>query len=208
MGSLKALFLVSGAVVGMTSLAMRPICCRRRRRWSRRGAGIWRLVSARRRRNGRSDRQYQSVRQPEPADRRAGRRLQQFLQSLDVRFGLVRRRRRLSDQQLAALRRDRRISRRDRISRALEQVAIPSLGYQNADFYRGNVSSFIGLVNGYVDIGTWYGITPFVGAGVGFSNNRLSGLTDAAASPIPATVSASPPAAISAMAPRPISPGR
>ena len=61
----------------------------------------------------------------------------------------------------------------------VEQVAIPSLGYQNADFYRGNVSSFIGLVNGYVDIGTWYGITPFVGAGVGFSSNTLSGMTDA-----------------------------
>jgi len=61
---------------------------------------------------------------------------------------------------------------------ALEQVAIPSIGYQNADFYRGDVSSIIGLVNGYVDIGTWYGITPFVGAGVGFANNRISGLTD------------------------------
>jgi opacity protein-like surface antigen len=61
---------------------------------------------------------------------------------------------------------------------ALEQIGIPSQGYQNANFYRGDVSSIIGLVNGYVDIGTWYGITPFVGAGVGFANNRLSGLTD------------------------------
>ena len=39
-------------------------------------------------------------------------------------------------------------------------------------------TSIIGLVNGYVDIGTWYGITPFVGAGVGVAQNRLSGLTD------------------------------
>ena len=62
---------------------------------------------------------------------------------------------------------------------ALEQVAIPSIGYQNADFYRGDLSSIIGLVNGYVDIGTWYGITPFVGAGVGVAQNKLSGVTDA-----------------------------
>jgi opacity protein-like surface antigen len=62
---------------------------------------------------------------------------------------------------------------------ALEQVAIPSLGYQNADFYKGSVSSLVGLVNGYVDLGTWYGITPFVGAGVGVANNRLTGMTDA-----------------------------
>jgi opacity protein-like surface antigen len=60
----------------------------------------------------------------------------------------------------------------------LEQVAIPSQGYQNANFYRADTSSIIGLVNGYVDLGTWYGLTPFVGAGVGIANNRLSGLTD------------------------------
>jgi opacity protein-like surface antigen len=60
----------------------------------------------------------------------------------------------------------------------LEQVGIPSTASQFGDFYRGDVSSFIGLVNGYVDIGTWYGVTPFVGAGVGFANNFLSGVTD------------------------------
>jgi opacity protein-like surface antigen len=61
---------------------------------------------------------------------------------------------------------------------ALEQVAIPSQLYQNADFYRGDVSSIIGLVNGYVDLGTWWCVTPFVGAGIGVASNRLSGLTD------------------------------
>jgi opacity protein-like surface antigen len=60
----------------------------------------------------------------------------------------------------------------------LEQVGIPSTASQFGDFYRGDVSSFIGLLNGYVDIGTWYGVTPFVGAGVGFANNTLSGVTD------------------------------
>jgi opacity protein-like surface antigen len=60
----------------------------------------------------------------------------------------------------------------------LEQVAIPSQNYQNANFYRGNVSSFIGMINGYVDLGTWWCVTPFVGAGVGVAANNLSGLTD------------------------------
>ncbi len=49
---------------------------------------------------------------------------------------------------------------------------------QFADFYRANVSSFVGLVNGYVNLGTWYGISPFVGAGVGFAENNVFGFTD------------------------------
>ncbi len=47
-----------------------------------------------------------------------------------------------------------------------------------ADFYRASISSLVGLVNGYVDLGTWYGITPYVGAGVGLARNTLSGMTD------------------------------
>ena len=61
---------------------------------------------------------------------------------------------------------------------ALEQVGVPSTTSQFADFYRGNLSSYILMANGYVDVGTWYGITPFVGAGVGFAQNRITGLTD------------------------------
>jgi opacity protein-like surface antigen len=52
---------------------------------------------------------------------------------------------------------------------------------QFADFYRANVSSYIGMVNGYADLGTWYGVSPFVGAGVGYAYNRLSGFTDTGA---------------------------
>lgn len=46
------------------------------------------------------------------------------------------------------------------------------------NFYRGNVSSIVALVNGYVDLGTFMGITPYVGAGVGIAHNRVTGLTD------------------------------
>ena len=35
---------------------------------------------------------------------------------------------------------------------------------QYADFYRANVSSFIGLLNGYANLGNWYGISPSSGA--------------------------------------------
>jgi opacity protein-like surface antigen len=46
------------------------------------------------------------------------------------------------------------------------------------NYYRGNYSAFVGLLNGYVDLGTWNGLTPYVGAGVGFAHNSLSGFTD------------------------------
>lgn len=49
---------------------------------------------------------------------------------------------------------------------------------QYADFYRGDMSSIVGLVNGYADLGTWSGITPYLGAGVGVARNTVSGFTD------------------------------
>jgi opacity protein-like surface antigen len=49
---------------------------------------------------------------------------------------------------------------------------------QLLDFYRANTSSAVALANVYADLGTWYGMTPFVGGGVGVAYNRLSGMTD------------------------------
>ena len=46
------------------------------------------------------------------------------------------------------------------------------------DNYSGSIRSIVGLVNGYVDVGTWYGITPFVGAGVGVANINVKNVTD------------------------------
>jgi opacity protein-like surface antigen len=62
----------------------------------------------------------------------------------------------------------------------LTDPASPYFGgpLQYADFYRVNVSSFIGLFNGYVNVGNFWGVSPFIGAGVGFANNNLSGFTD------------------------------
>jgi opacity protein-like surface antigen len=39
-------------------------------------------------------------------------------------------------------------------------------------------SEWVVLGNIYADLGTWYSITPFIGAGVGTANVRLSGFTD------------------------------
>ena len=51
-------------------------------------------------------------------------------------------------------------------------------GVTYADFYRADVSSFITMANIYADIGTWNCFTPYVGAGLGWAHNTVSGFTD------------------------------
>jgi opacity protein-like surface antigen len=51
-------------------------------------------------------------------------------------------------------------------------------GLQYSDFYRANMWSAVTMFNGYADMGTWWGVTPYVGAGVGFAYNKLFGVTD------------------------------
>jgi opacity protein-like surface antigen len=47
-----------------------------------------------------------------------------------------------------------------------------------ANTYTGSKSEWVVMANAYVDLGTWWCITPFVGAGVGGSYNKLSGFQD------------------------------
>jgi opacity protein-like surface antigen len=42
----------------------------------------------------------------------------------------------------------------------------------------GRIGSALFLANAYVDLGTWHGLTPFIGAGVGFANHRMTGFKD------------------------------
>jgi len=42
----------------------------------------------------------------------------------------------------------------------------------------GSLSSIVALANVYFDLGTWHGLSPFVGAGVGFAHNRVGKLND------------------------------
>ena len=46
------------------------------------------------------------------------------------------------------------------------------------DQYKGHVQSSVFLVNAYADLGTWYCLTPFIGAGVGVAYNRVGSISD------------------------------
>ena len=46
------------------------------------------------------------------------------------------------------------------------------------DEYRASKSEWLFLANVYADLGTWWCLTPFVGAGVGMSRNTISGFLD------------------------------
>jgi opacity protein-like surface antigen len=52
----------------------------------------------------------------------------------------------------------------------------PVLGL--GDSYQGYIKSWVFLVNGFVDLGTWNCFTPFVGAGVGGAYNQLADFVD------------------------------
>jgi opacity protein-like surface antigen len=46
------------------------------------------------------------------------------------------------------------------------------------DNYNAGVRNALFLANGYFDIGTWMGVTPYIGGGIGFASYSVSGLTD------------------------------
>jgi opacity protein-like surface antigen len=51
-------------------------------------------------------------------------------------------------------------------------------GGQGVDNYSGSKSEWVFLANAYFDLGTWYCITPYVGAGVGGAYTRISAFRD------------------------------
>jgi len=53
----------------------------------------------------------------------------------------------------------------------------PALG-RAFDVYDGDHSAMVFLANGYVDLGTWFCLTPFVGAGVGAAYHRTASVSD------------------------------
>ena len=54
-------------------------------------------------------------------------------------------------------------------------AGVPTKG---ADTYTASKSEWLALANAYVDLGTWWSVTPFIGAGVGFSRNTISSYVD------------------------------
>ena len=57
-------------------------------------------------------------------------------------------------------------------------VGVLGAGISAVDNYTASKSEWVAMVNGYVDLGTWWCMTPFVGAGVGMSRNTISGFRD------------------------------
>jgi opacity protein-like surface antigen len=55
---------------------------------------------------------------------------------------------------------------------------VRSPGFIGSDEYRGSKSEWLALANVYVDLGTWWCITPFIGAGIGASYNTISNFMD------------------------------
>jgi opacity protein-like surface antigen len=51
-------------------------------------------------------------------------------------------------------------------------------GFAANDNYSGSYSSTVVMLNGYVDLGTWWCVTPFVGAGIGAAYNQMSAFRD------------------------------
>jgi opacity protein-like surface antigen len=56
------------------------------------------------------------------------------------------------------------------------------------DDYTALKSEWLFLANAFVDIGTWYGFTPYVGAGIGASLNTISNFMDQGATQSGATI--------------------
>jgi len=55
---------------------------------------------------------------------------------------------------------------------------ITYVGGVGTDTYRATKSEWVVLANGYVDLGTWWCMTPFIGAGVGGARVSIAGFTD------------------------------
>lgn len=52
-----------------------------------------------------------------------------------------------------------------------------------SDAYAASIPSGVILANGYIDFGTWFRVTPFIGAGVGAAFHSFDGFTDTALGP-------------------------
>ena len=56
----------------------------------------------------------------------------------------------------------------------------PAIGGGDAgtNEYTADMKTWLGLANAYIDMGNWWGFTPFIGAGIGFSSISIEGLKD------------------------------
>lgn len=59
-----------------------------------------------------------------------------------------------------------------------EFIAGPAIGAWGTNQYTAKKSEWLLLANAYADLGTFHGITPYVGAGIGTSRNTISHFND------------------------------
>ncbi len=59
-----------------------------------------------------------------------------------------------------------------RLNGVYSSIGDPSVGREDT---KASITAVTGLVNAYVDLGTWSGLTPYVGAGVGASSVKFGG---------------------------------
>jgi opacity protein-like surface antigen len=67
---------------------------------------------------------------------------------------------------------------RSRVAFSGSDFATFNGGSALSDVYQGGYTSWVGLVNAYADLGTWWCLTPFVGVGVGGAHIQTTGLQD------------------------------
>ena len=62
----------------------------------------------------------------------------------------------------------------------IDRISYPDTGTVQfgADNFSASKSEWLVLANAYVDLGTWWCVTPFIGAGVGMSRNTITNFTD------------------------------
>lgn len=69
----------------------------------------------------------------------------------------------------------------------LDLLSFPNggaVGY-GSDTYNGSKSEWLLLANAYVDLGTWWSVTPFIGAGIGASRVTVANFTDLGINSLP-----------------------
>lgn len=59
------------------------------------------------------------------------------------------------------------------------------VAYNGLDNYGASKSEWLVMANAYVDLGTWWGITPFIGAGAGAAQVTISNFTDTGINNLP-----------------------
>jgi opacity protein-like surface antigen len=59
-----------------------------------------------------------------------------------------------------------------------DQFGNPNPGRWNTNQYTASKAELVGLVNAFVDLGTWWCITPYIGAGAGFAQIKIDHFRD------------------------------